>query len=73
MSCLSRLAIQHEVMFALEGWQSHSPPSSHLNRLTEVGQRKVVSMHPSDSLSSPVEVSGFAFVVGIDIGSQSVV
>ena len=30
-------------------------------------------MHPSDSLSSPVEVSGFAFVVGIDIGSQSVV
>lgn len=28
-------------------------------------------MHPSDSLSSPVEVAGFAYVVGIDIGSQS--
>jgi transposase len=30
-------------------------------------------MHPSDALSSPVEVSGFAYVVGMDIGSQSVV
>ncbi len=30
-------------------------------------------MSTSDSLSSPVEVSGFAYVVGIDIGSQSAV
>src|SRR5438045_9522832 len=30
-------------------------------------------MSASDSLSSPVEVSGFAYVVGVDIGSQSAV
>lgn len=30
-------------------------------------------MHPAHSLSSPVEVSSFAFVVGIDISSQNVV
>ena len=30
-------------------------------------------MSTSDSLSSPVDVSGFAYVVGIDIGSQSAV
>jgi transposase len=30
-------------------------------------------MHTSDALLSPVEVAGFAYVVGMDIGSQSAV
>jgi hypothetical protein len=28
-------------------------------------------MRSSDALSSPVDASGFAYVVGIDVGSQS--
>ena len=68
-----RLAIQHEVTLALARWQSQWSPSGRVNKLTRAGQRKWVIMSPSDPRSSPVEVASFAYVVGIDIGSQSVV
>jgi hypothetical protein len=73
VTCPDRLAIQHEVTLALARWQSQWPPRRCVNRLTGVGQRKSVIMSASDSLSSPVDVSGFAYVVGVDIGSQSAV
>ena len=73
MTCPRRLAIQHEVTLALAGWQSQWPARGRVYRLTQLGQRKVVPMQTSDPLSSPVQVSDFAAVAGIDIGSQNAV
>jgi transposase len=73
VTCPSRLAIQHEVTLALVRRESQDPTSCQVNRLTGVGQRKVIIMQTSDPRSSPVEVSSFAYVVGMDIGSQSAV
>jgi transposase len=44
-----------------------------MNPLTGVGQRKSVQMKTVDTRSSPVDATGFAYVVGIDVGSEQFV
>src|SRR5215472_3043352 len=51
-------------------WASQRGSCRRMKHLPVAGQRKVVSMSASDPVSSPVDVSGFAYVVGIDVGSQ---